>query len=521
MIATVLVGPGKPKLIQIQRPPSSQAPQEAEIAHSIFEDRDSKESVHELVTTLDTRPCTPIQRQMEVSAFSPYDTPGPEDAAGQYIGIDSCISNTAYDGSQIEEDCRNVSPSSEKLVPAPLRLPSRTRTSRSDSSVFSSTLQRLQDLADPFGTSSATASHVPARRRLRKSKSSHHNGHLSKTSTSLHSQSWPVDDFPQPKKKTNHQRKSSLQESPTLRSATLTRLRKLHKLNRVLCAVTQAIDHFPSDLLYLSSPAVLELRPLNVSDQMYVNALKRIFPGASSTLLESLTAWILIDLFFEKVGNDSQGGGVLSQLGSNFRSDSLCFEGNDHCHSGGSARSSNNFNDYSFRHPRRKHQHYHEHLTQSTEQQHQQSHRERNIPSKAHEMLGIGAPDVTSIRLSEFALKKRAEFVAVSVAVVGHRLVEAIRGSAGWDEDVWRSLRVLVDVIGISATSGVWVGDSGARGGSGDGVLDKPTGKAWNRRLSNSHDDIGSDDDQSGTLASTQMERGSNGPGGRGSSNWV
>jgi hypothetical protein len=453
MIATVLVGPGKPKLVQIQRPPSSQASQEAEITQSVFEYDNNENLIHDHAIHLEIRPCTPIQRPTEVSAFSPYDTPGPEDTSVQHISIDSCISTTAYAGSQVQEYCKNESPSSEDLVPAPLSLPSRTRTSRSNSSVFSSTLQRLQDLADPFGTSSTPASDVSMRRRLRRSKRSHDNRHVSKATH--HSQSWPIDDFPQPTKR-SHQRNSSTQVSPTLRPATLTRLRKLHSLNRVLSAVTQAIDHFPSNLLHLSSPAVLELRPSNVSEQAYVDALKRIFPGASSVLLESLTAWILIDLFFEKVRNESKGGGA-AQLRPSYRSgsSSLNIEEKDHNHethtrhdtSDDFIRISTNGSSSSYCPRQQQYRHHHEHYEQS-----QQTH-ERTIPSKAQEMLGIGTPDVTSIRLSELALKKRAESVGISVSVVGQRLVEAIRGSAGWDEDVWRALRVLVDVIGLSAAA--------------------------------------------------------------------
>lgn len=79
-------------------------------------------------------------------------------------------------------------------------------------------------------------------------------------------------------------------------------------------------------------------------------------------------------------------------------------------------------------------------------------------------MLGMNTPDVTSLRLSDQALQKRAESVAVSVAVVGQRLVEAVRGSAGWDEDIWRALRVLVGVIGTGA------------GGCGADVITKGSG---------------------------------------------
>ncbi len=67
------------------------------------------------------------------------------------------------------------------------------------------------------------------------------------------------------------------------------------------------------------------------------------------------------------------------------------------------------------------------------------------IPDKVREVLGVGLPDAASIRLNEYALRKRAMAGQASIGVIGQRLVEALRGS--WDEDIWRSLKVLVEVI--------------------------------------------------------------------------
>jgi hypothetical protein len=65
MLATVLVGPGKPKLVQIQRPPSSTS--RSSHARSSRADTPTEK--------VDTSPSTPVQPKNEVSAFSPYDTP--------------------------------------------------------------------------------------------------------------------------------------------------------------------------------------------------------------------------------------------------------------------------------------------------------------------------------------------------------------------------------------------------------------------------------------------------------------
>lgn len=70
------------------------------------------------------------------------------------------------------------------------------------------------------------------------------------------------------------------------------------------------------------------------------------------------------------------------------------------------------------------------------------------IPDKAREMLGIGLPDTTSIQLNEYILSKRASAMQASISVIGQRLIEALRDS--WDDDIWRSLKVLVEVIETS-----------------------------------------------------------------------
>ena len=83
------------------------------------------------------------------------------------------------------------------------------------------------------------------------------------------------------------------------------------------------------------------------------------------------------------------------------------------------------------------------------------------IPTKARDLLGIGRPDMSAERCKEAALVKRAVIVSHSVGVISQRLVEALRGT--WDEDVWRSLRCLVEVVeaggggGGSDRSGMWV----------------------------------------------------------------
>ena len=53
----------------------------------------------------------------------------------------------------------------------------------------------------------------------------------------------------------------------------------------------------------------------------------------------------------------------------------------------------------------------------------------RQIPGKAQEMLGIGYHDATSIWLNDYALKEKATAVHASVAVIGQKLIVALRAA--------------------------------------------------------------------------------------------
>jgi len=179
--------------------------------------------------------------------------------------------------------------------------------------------------------------------------------------------------------------------SPTAKVATWSRCRKME---RAINAVSKAIDNFPDGMLRLDSASVLELRSPQVAEQTYVEAIQKIFPTAPTLLISALIAWILVDIYFSQL-QDQPVPMELSWTHAAASNESLY-----------------------------------------------------RIPDKAREMLGIGLPDATSIQLNEYALRKRAAAIHASIGAIGHRLIEALRGS--WDDDIWRSLRVLVEVIEAS-----------------------------------------------------------------------
>jgi len=73
------------------------------------------------------------------------------------------------------------------------------------------------------------------------------------------------------------------------------------------------------------------------------------------------------------------------------------------------------------------------------------------IPDKARAMLGIGIADGSSAEVGgpkDYALRRRLRTVHPGVFGVAQKLLEALRGE--WDEDIWHSLKVLVEVVETS-----------------------------------------------------------------------
>ncbi|KAK6371374.1 hypothetical protein LTS17_009105 [Exophiala oligosperma] len=357
MVATVLVGSGKPRIVQIQRPVSRRkgsAPT-PEISQS---------------------PSTPVQSTVEISAFSPYDTPG-EEVATQMTQPNSLAATTCIPSDEVQLAHPSGQP---RPVPASLSNPKRRpMCHQSRHGVCNIAGSQMSPcLADPFTVSARRWSTC------------------SESSTFINPRRHERDDrldliVGQP---------SSHLSSPTEEVATRSRCRKME---RILRAVTQAIFNYPDGVPRLDSSSVLEVRSPDVADQTYIDTLGKIFPTAPDTLLSSLVAWILFDIYFTQLEDASEQPGV---------------------HGGGG----------------REEVVVHHNMNGNTNIQ--------RIPAKARAMLGLDdqtGDSIPSVCSTVHGLGSRARTVHTGMGIVSRRLMGALRGS--WDEDIWRSLKVLVEVI--------------------------------------------------------------------------
>ncbi len=439
MLATVLVGPGKPKVVQISRHSSDVSPKEL---------RRNQPSAP---------PQTPTKYCHEISAFSPYDTPPNV--------IDHCIRPSSSQ-STVGTATPKASYSSTSLVPAPLSVMTRTRSYQSSSTTFSNTREHLHSLADPFGTSSSNPqTNLPRRSSSVSALPNYPSGFPRSSSSYHHSYSLPPGRKPSPTF-TSQARPATPDRNSQYRQS----------LPSLLATLTSAINSFTFhgsfssstalSTLHLSSSTIFDVRCPHIPDQHYIDMLGKIFPsavGCGEALLSALVAWIIIDLQLCKAISVMKSRQQHQHLVNTASASTLCSRAplldmswhvqEPHLHIRRKAVQ-----------PRGDAQHQYSYST-LVNQSNSSLHR---IPTKARDLLGItlsppphrrgqcaGTLNSTPSQ-PDPALLHRAIAVQQSVSVIGQKLVETLRGVSGFDEDVWRGLRVLVEVVeeGGWATAG-------------------------------------------------------------------
>ena len=426
----MLVGPGKPKVVQISRRSSSI----------------SRQRSHRKQPS--APPQTPTQYHEEISAFSPYDTPG--------NGIDHRIHPTPSH-STARASTLNPSYSSTSLIPAPLSLMTRAHSYQSSSTAFSDTRQYLRSLAEPLGSSTSDGRTSIPRRSSSVTALPSHQSTFPRSSSNYHQ-----DDSLPP----------SREPSPTFasraRPATSDRNSQFRwNLQSLLASLSSAINSFTYhtsfasstalDTLHLSSSTVLDVRCPYIPDQHYIDILGKIFPSAVARgegLRSALVAWIVMDLHLCKMISVMR-----SRLQDHLPNTAIPFP----------AQCSNAPFPATNWQPQQPHNHIHRKpVPCQGYAQHQYSYSTlvnqsnsplHRIPTKARDLLGItlsppphrrgqcAANTGSDPSQHDTTLLHRTIAVQQSASVIGQRLVEALRGTSGFDEDVWRGLRVLVEVV--------------------------------------------------------------------------
>jgi hypothetical protein len=421
-------------------------------------------------------PQTPTRCAPEISAFSPYDTPG--------YAADNEIESSPI---QLPRELPVTSYSSLSLVPQPLSL-LRPPSLDSSSSTFSKARRHLNTLAEPFAStmakdakdheSSMTALPRPSDDHARRAEP-----RLAESSPIPSQKRLPLETIAAP----DQQDYSRL---PSLLSWLESAVQNFTYHSS--CSFTLALA-----ALNLSSPMMLDVRCPNVPTSQYVHMLGKVFrhtnsdPQFSASAFSALVAWIIVDLrLCEHIRvlqtSIAQAVNETTPHGA-------------HHHAQPSASRLSRPPTFQLFPPSPPHHRncpccevtrkeeaqavdivnkHHYSFTTIINKSNSSLHR---IPTKARDLLGIaqsphsanfsGLPgdprsqceplprSTSTIRRKPLAesnrprhyeeetLLQRTIATQASVSVIAKKIVATLRGSSGFDDDIWRILRVLVEVV--------------------------------------------------------------------------
>jgi hypothetical protein len=453
------VPPTRPKLIQIARAASNNPSDDFR------------------TMPLSSNPQTPRQFPEEISVFSPYDTPG--------YAADNEIESSP---TQLYKELPVTSYSSVSLVPQPLSL-LRPPSLDSSCSAFIKARRHLHALAEPFASSTTIEAigHDPFITALPKPSDDY--AHRARAR--------PLGLSPKPSRK---------RLKPEIIAA---RDRQDHSrlpplLSWLECAVKTFTHHSSCSFvqalaaLNLSSPMMLDVRCPNVPTSQYVHMLGMVFrqihsdPHVSTSSFSALVAWIIVDLRLCEHIRTLQA--AIAQAGD---------EQDSHFTHHRAQPSASRFSrppTFQLFPPSPPHHRdcprceatrkeeaqamdivnkHHYSFTTIINTCNSSLHR---IPTKARDLLGIAQSphsgsfsdlssgdarshqepsprSTSSIRRKPLPypsqpqnsgkenLLRRTIATQASVSVIAKKIVETLRGSSGFDDDIWRILRVLVEVV--------------------------------------------------------------------------
>jgi hypothetical protein len=389
MVARI-AGPRKPRLVHISRP-SSQASGGVE--------RSAPEG-----------PTTP-PRPLEISRFSPDDTPYSRAGSRSWSSSPCPSMSSATESVLLDRD------SDDSLMPAPLAVRS-SPSNRSSSTVYSSTLEKLAQLSDPFGVSprqKAVSDIDP-----------------NASDWTIPTTAWPMPPKSTPREEINTPVRA---ETPDLLSSFEIRIRQLRQS---IATITATINSFPDDMLCLDSPFVCAIRAPHIPDTTYLQIFQKIFPHAPLPSLSALAAWLIVDVWFEQA--------ILS---------SACARKDEDLTAEDVLQSQHAIDFWTLPHqpsppttPDLVHGLPSPEVDSYVSYAWDVNSPLRRIPMKARCLLGITESTLLNeslLRAHEAALVRRMRVILPSINIIAQKLMVALRGQ--WDQQVWNCLRVMVEVI--------------------------------------------------------------------------
>lgn len=252
----MLVGPGKPKLVQIQRPTSSSNSRKDFFSPSQHSDF--------------SRPSTPICDQPEVSLFSPYDTPVTGTPFSDLSTVISPITPTPQNHPKLSLQTDLSMFQTQPVTP-------RRRTSPlSDGTMFSTDERRMKSLADPF-----------------RSPLSHRSSYISCGSSY-------IEESPPELTRSSNLDKRGVPDYSIVNQVALQE-KYHHSIFRAISSTAKALDAVATNTFNLAHPELSSFRNHDLRssvDDVLLSKLQKVFSRASNPSLSTLAAWLIVEQHF-------------------------------------------------------------------------------------------------------------------------------------------------------------------------------------------------------------------------------
>ncbi|KAF7508900.1 hypothetical protein GJ744_008609 [Endocarpon pusillum] len=166
---------------------------------------------------------------------------------------------------------------------------------------------------------------------------------------------------------------------------------KCEDIARILDDLERSVNEYPSGLLQLDSPVVLQIRHPQSLDELHMSCLSRIFPAVHGQHLSALAATLVVQSYLTRLSSVAEQSTSIASLAATSKQ------------------------------------------------------LPNNITMKIDTTLGIHLADVTSVHERAQALRKRASLVKAALHVTTRKVMIMVCGR--FDELLWRTLMCLIETV--------------------------------------------------------------------------